>query len=77
MTGLRLFADTMHALIEAERRNARVEAAVDAYAAACAAIRETALPRGGDRIPADFHKANEGLCAVRIVRSAATERTAP
>ena len=52
-------------------------AAVDAYAAACAAIREAALPRGTDRIPTDFHKANEGLCAVRIVRAAATERTEP
>jgi hypothetical protein len=66
MSDLRFFADTMHDLIKAESRLQKIHTNAMAYADACKIIRKGSLPRG-DAILADFHKANEGLCAVRII----------
>jgi hypothetical protein len=66
MSDLRFFADLMHAQIAAERRLAEILANAAAYEAACAMVRTESLPRG-DAIPTAFHKANEGLCAVRKI----------
>jgi hypothetical protein len=63
MSGRLFFADTMHALIEAEEREARRLSSARAYVADCERIRSESLPRG-EAIPSAFHKANEGLCAV-------------
>lgn len=59
MTGLRFFEDTMLRQIEIER-NARE------YLAECASIRRELFPRTDNPHP-DFHKATEGLNAVRII----------
>ncbi len=66
MSGLRFSADTMNALIDADRRVAAIEANAAAYAASCAAIRAQTLPRG-DRASPSFLQATEGLNAARII----------
>ena len=66
MSDLRLFADTMHALIAAERRIAEIERNARSYAGDCRRIREQSLPTG-DRPSADFDRATEGLNAARII----------
>lgn len=66
MSDLRLFADTMKALIDAERRLAAIERNATSYAADCRRIREQNLPTG-DRPSADFYRATEGLNAARVI----------
>jgi hypothetical protein len=66
VSGKMFFGDTMLALIEAEREIAAIRRRGEAYLSACESARAGALPRG-DAISEVFHKANEGVCAVRII----------
>lgn len=67
MSGLRFFADFMHEQIEREARLRQIEANAARYADRCEQERRASLPCGSDRLPLAFHKANEGLCAVKII----------
>lgn len=62
MSGLRFFDDLMAEALEMAALRARAKA----YEQRCEQERAQNLPRG-DEIPEGFHKANEGLCAVRII----------
>lgn len=66
MSDLRFFSDTSHALIEAEKRLAEIDAAAQRYRQECADIRAKHLPRGDRPSPA-FYQATEGSNAVRII----------
>lgn len=67
MSDLRFFADLMHEAIANDTARKRFNQNVDRYRKRCEEEREANLPRGCDRIPEAFHKANEGLCAIRIL----------
>lgn len=67
MSGLRFFDDLMHEVIAKDNRLREIRANADRYAERCEQERLASLPITTDRIPFSFHKANEGLCAVRII----------
>ncbi len=66
MGDLRLFADTMHALIAAENRVRQIEANAARHFEECSEIRRQHLPRG-DRPAPSFFEATGAMNATRIV----------
>lgn len=67
MSDLRFFADFTHEQIKLEARLRQIEANAKHYAERCEQERRASLPYRFDRPLASFHKANEGLCAVKII----------
>lgn len=66
MSGLRYFEDVMSDLLEADRAKEALHQRATSYAQSCEQIRVASLPRT-DRPSPSFHRATEGLCAVRII----------
>lgn len=70
MSDLRFFADVMCDIIERERQLAALLARARAYENECKKVRAAQVPFRTDRVPIDFHRANEGLCAVARILEA-------
>lgn len=70
MSDLRFFANVMYDIIEKERQSAALLARALAYETECKKTRAAQIPFRTDRVPIDFHRANEGLCAVARILEA-------
>ena len=74
-------ADLLENIFRLERKVSALQARLDeinanaaAYVSGCEEAKRRSNQTSGDRLYPDYHKANEGLCAVRIVLATKTEK---
>lgn len=74
MIGRAIFSDTLDELFRMGRKAKALQARLDeiyanaaSYEKSCEAAKRQSNQTTGDRLYPDYHKANEGLCAVRLI----------
>lgn len=67
MSDLRFFSDIMHEALNSARQLEKVRENALRYEEECRRLRDASRPRLLSGVSPQFHKATEGMCAVRII----------